>query len=405
MDETIGNINRIIDGYEREMVEELKNIIGIKSISPSSGGMGESKRVEHLLPLLKAQGADAKIYSYKDETGTERPSIVATRGAAGRTIWVVAHIDTVSEGDPAMWSTNPFEGVEKDGRVYGRGSSDNGQDVVAGIYAMKALGAAKAEMKYRMGLVLVADEEVGSKYGIQKLLDEQGVFGKDDMFLVPDAGVEDGSEIEVSEKGMLWIKITTTGKQVHASTPHLGINACRHAVGLLDRIDTDLHRKYTKTNKLFAPDTSTFEITKREANVGSVNIIPGKDVSYIDCRILPDYSVDEVLEDVKRLASEAEMRTPGLKIEVEVFQREDPAPTTDPNSEIARLLGKRIREQLGVEPKTIGIGGGTCAAFARRKGFQAAVWNTTGEVAHSPDEYAVIKHMMGDAKVIASLFV
>jgi succinyl-diaminopimelate desuccinylase len=396
------NLDVIIDGYRDEIVETMKRMIAIPSISPSSGGEGESKRADFLQALLESFGLKTKRYDYKDGKST-RSNLVAKYGNAKSTIWLIAHIDTVAPGDLKAWSHDPFDAIVKDGRIYGRGTSDNGQDVIASIYALKAIIDSKLSPKYNFGLALVADEEVGSAWGMGRLV-EEGIFNSSDMFVVPDAGSAGGDEIEIAEKGALWIKISTIGKQIHASTPDKGINAHRHAASLITKIDRFLHEKYSASNPMFDPRVSTFEPTKHELNVDSVNIVPGSDVSYIDCRVLPDYSLDEVLKDIKILAEEEEKTEDGLKINIETVNRSDTAQPTSGDSDIIMMLTKSVGNKLGIKPKLVGIGGGTVAFFLRKKGFPVGVWMIDDGTAHQIDEYCTISNITTDAKVFAGLF-
>ncbi len=87
------------------------------------------------------------------------------------------------------------------------------------------------------------------------------------------------------------------------------------------------------------------------------------------------------------------------------MQLEKAAPPTGEEAEIVGLMKGKIREMRGINAKVIGIGGGTCAAYFRRKGFDSVVWSTEDDVAHRPNEYCVIGSMVGDSKVFAALFV
>ncbi len=398
MGEEVGRVSRLVESYRSEIIKTMVEMIPIRAISPMAGGKGESERADFLEKKLRKWGFKTSRYDYKDNTGTIRPNIVSRTGSPKRALWIVGHMDTVSEGDRSLWKTDPFKAYVKDGRIYGRGTEDDGQGSIAGMFAMKVLKESGLDLKYGIGVALVADEELGSKYGICKLLDE-GIFRKDDLFVVPDRGCKDGSEIEIAEKGGLWIKMTITGKQVHASTPDKGENAYRHSIRLLGEIDRVLHKKYNASNSLFEPGTSTFEMTKHEKNVDSINIIPGVEVCYMDCRILPQYRINDVLNEIKKVGLAKEFRS--VKIKIEVANRHDPAPVIDKNCEIVRLLGEKIYKLRGIKPKVVGIGGGTCAAFIRRRGMQAAVWCTEDNVAHEPNEYAVINNIVDDAKVFA----
>ena len=398
-------IEDIVISMKDDMVKTLMEMIPIVAISPESGGKGELDRANFLEGKLREIGPDVlERVDARDDKGFIRPNIIAKIFGENRdkTIWIVAHMDTVPEGDRSLWDGDPFKPYIKDGKIYGRGSEDNGQSLVGALYAFKAVKVSGVRPKNSIGIILVSDEEMGSRYGLDYVVNNYK-FGEKDEFLVPDSGNENGSEIEISEKGILWFSITVNGKQGHASRPDLSLNAHRIALDLASRIDKRLHEKYDRKDEIFIPPYSTFEPTKREANVQNINTIPGKDVFYFDCRILPAYSIDDVIDDVKKICSRVEKRT-GAKIDFTVIQRADSAGTTDINSEIVQKLLNVLREKRGIEPKLIGIGGGTCAAILRRKGFPAVVWSTLDPVEHSPNEYCKIENLVNDAVVFALIY-
>ncbi len=396
-----GIVDKLIVDYEKNMVDAMVDMIAIKAISTASGGSGESKRADFLEKMLVDIGIKCKRYDYKDNYGVLRPNLVGRYGGKDRTLWIIAHMDTVAEGDISLWKSDPFNARVSNGRIYGRGTNDNGQGIISAMYAINALIKSGAEIKYNIGIAIVADEEMGSTYGIQKLLDED-IFSKNDMFLVPDWGNERGDLIETAEKGMLWLKITVLGKQVHASIPDNGINASRYGAMLALELDKVLHERFSAKNSIFDPNTSTFEMTKHEKNVDSVNIVPGTDIFYMDCRVLPEYRLDDVINVVFGIAEHEKFKK--VSIKVETYNREDAVQPTAIDSEIVRLLQRAVKEIRGKTPGVTGIGGGTCAAFFRKRGMQTAVWATLGEMAHQPNEYARIADIVNDAKVFARLY-
>ncbi len=399
MNQEFSKVSDLIDASKPDLIDKLCSMIGIKAISPKSGGAGEMHRAEYLQRILRSWGLEIKRYDYTDDTGTIRPNIVTRIGNAEKTIWFVGHMDTVSEGDARLWNNDPFTAKIDGDKIYGRGTTDDGSGVFASMFALKAIKDSGAKLKYNFGLALVSDEEMSSVFGMDKLVKESGVFNKDDMFCVPDFWTDDGAMVEIGEKGFLWLKITVNGKQVHASTPDQGKNAYRYAVKFIGEADELLHKKYNKTNPLFEPDYSTFEMTKHEKNVDSINIVPGTDVSYIDCRVLPEYNLDEIINDLRKIAKSDMYRD--VQIAVEEFKREDAGPITSPDSEIVNLIAKALKELRQIEPRRAGIGGGTCAAFARRAGMDAVAWGTSTEIAHQPNEYVKISDIINDAKVLA----
>jgi succinyl-diaminopimelate desuccinylase len=266
---------------------------------------------------------------------------------------------------------------------------------------VKALKNLEICPRRTVALAFVADEEVGSKHGIQHLIG-QGVFGKDDLIVVPDGGEEKGDFIEIAEKSMLGFRVRTIGKQAHASRPGRGLNAHRVGMRYALTLDELLHRKYLNKDANFVPPESTFEPTKKDGNVDAVNIIPGEDIVCFDCRVLPEYDLDEILDDIHMLAGEFEERY-GAEIKIELLSKSAAPRPTDINSEVVRTLRESIKTARKIQPRIGGIGGGTCAAFFRKAGFPAVVWSTIDETAHQPDEYAKIENLVNDAKVFAHL--
>ena len=388
-----------VESYRDFSVKTLSKLVEIKALSPENGGDGELEKANYVESLL--ENLKIRRYDAKDERVSSgvRPNIVAElEGEERRRLWIVTHLDVVPEGDRSLWEFDPFKAVYRDGKVYGRGSEDNGQAIVASIIAAKALVDLDVTPKLTLALAFVSDEETGSKYGIQHLLN-LGVFRKNDLILVPDAGFPEGNLIEIAEKNILWLKITVVGKQGHASRPDLFKNANRKAMQLLVELDKALHDRFSKRNELFNPPYSTFEPTKREKNVDNVNTIPGRDVSYMDCRVLPEYSNQEVVSFVREFL---ESRRGDFDVSLEVVQDESSPPTSE-SSEVVLRLKRAIKAARNIEANVCGIGGNTCAAFFRKAGFETAVWSTTDGKAHEPNEYAKVDNLIEDAKVFALL--
>ncbi len=395
-------IDETVEKLKDEMVQVLDGMISKVAISPKSGGKGELDRALYLEGIIKNIGFDEIIrIDATDDLGCIRPNIIAIIYGENRekTKWIVTHMDTVPEGDRSLWKTDPFKAVIAHDKIYGRGTEDNGQSLIGSIFAVKALRIENIKPKTNIGLIFVSDEELGSDYGLKYVV-EKYKFGKDDEFLVPDSGNEVGDEVEIAEKGILWLAIKTEGIQSHGSRPDLGLNA--HRIGMLfsTYIDKVLHKKFNLTDEIFIPPYSTFEPTKKENNVSNINTIPGTDVVYFDCRILPNYSIDDVLNEIEKGKKKFEKKY-GVKIEIQIVQRSDPTPPTDKSSNIVRTLLNIIEEKRKIKPKLVGIGGGTCAAILRKKGYQAVVWSTLDPVEHSPNEYCKIENLVNDAKVFA----
>ncbi len=227
----------------------------------------------------------------------------------------------------------------------------------------------------------------------------RNLFRKNDLIIVPDAGEPDSRMIEVAEKSIIWFQFKTEGVQCHASTPEQGVNAFKAGAYLVTQLE-QLYVKFNARDEVFNPPISTFEPTKKEANVPNVNTIPGEDIFYLDCRLLPEYSVKELFDVVQEICEKVEKKF-SVKIIMSTSQVNEAAPPTPNDAEVVKKLQAAIRDVYGVEAKPMGIGGGTVAAVFRRYGLNAAVWSTLDDVCHQPNEYCVISSMVNDAKVFA----
>ncbi|NJE08203.1 M20 family metallo-hydrolase [Thermococcus sp. M39] len=412
MEELIKKVSEEVEKLRDEMVQTLVELIKIPAISPDYGYEGEYDKAEKLLEIIRDWGFDKiERYDVPDERAKNgvRPNILAyyygEKGEESPRLWILTHLDVVPPGDLSKWIvTEPFKPVVKDGKVYGRGSEDNGQSLVASLYAVKALMNLGIRPKRTIILAFVSDEETGSEYGIKWLMENHPeLFRKDDLVLVPDGGNEEGTFIEIAEKSILWMKIKFKGKQVHASMPDRGLNAHRVALEYGYKLDKLLHEKYDAKDEIFGPPESTFEPTMGGNPSDAPNIAPGEHEIVFDCRVLPKYKLDDILNDAKELAKEMEEKYRGAKIEIEVMQRVDAPEPTPKDSEIVKLLQNAIKILRNKEAKVGGIGGGTFAAYFRMLGILAVVWCTCDETAHQPNEYARIDNMVEDAKVMAIL--
>ena len=396
-----------IERQKNEMAQTLMELIRVPAIAPENNGEGELRKTEKLVQILEVVGFDKiEHFDAEDERvpSKKRPNVVAYCYGENKAekLWIISHLDVVPPGEKSLWTiTKPFEPTIKEERIYGRGSEDNGQSMVASIFAVKALKNLGIRPKRTIALAFVADEEQGSMYGIQHLL-KQGLFKKDDLIVVPDGGNENGSLIEIAEKSALWFRVHTIGKQTHASRPDKGLNAHRIGMEYALALDKMLHAKYSLKDEYFDPPESTFEPTKKDKNVDAVNIVPGEDITCFDCRVLPNYDIEEMLNEIHGLAEEFEKKT-GAIIKIEVLQKSVAPRPTDANSKIVIMLKEAIKQVREVEPKVGGIGGGTCAAFFRKIDVPAVVWCSIDETAHQPNEYAKIENLANDAKIFAFL--
>lgn len=391
---------------EDELLRLQKNLVAIPALGPSNGGHGETAKVSFLREYV-SQFATITVDTVNAPDirvpAGQRPSlIIKRRGQSPRTLWLIAHTDVVPVGDLQLWSGDPFK-LRRDGDIIrGRGVEDNHQGMVSALLLLRALELTRTNSTLSLGLVLAADEETGNKFGMEHILEHHAYhFAPEDLVVIPDFGTPCGDAIEVAEKSVLWLEFTVLGRQCHASTPTQGINSLTACADLILELE-QLPRHFDLCDPLFDPPCSTFVPTKKEANVPNVNTLPGQDIFALDCRILPQYPLENVETVIRELCDKIEAKR-GVRITFTPVVREQAAPGTPADSAAVRALRRAVQATRGFRPKIIGIGGGTVAASFRKRGLHAACWSTLMNSAHQPDEFSSIANTLADAATFAHI--
>ena len=397
-----------IDSYGDAMIKMQYDLTAIPAMSPDNGGDGEFDKAQLILKYLGVMNFPNVVQINAPDSRTSsgiRPNLIVTIPGNNplRTIWIMTHMDIVPPGELKLWDEDPFRCHVKDGRIYGRGTEDNQQDIVSSIFAAKAFLDEGIRPESTIGLAFVADEETASRFGLSFILqNEKNPFRKTDLIVIPDSGNEDGTMIEIAEKSILWLRFKTIGKQCHASRPGLGRNAFQAASHLVVLLD-GLHHIFAASDPFYEPQTSTFQPTKKEPNIPNINTIPGDDVFYMDSRVLPQYRLSDVLHELREMANQIEKQF-DVSIEITTVQEVQAPPPTPHDAPVVAALKEAIRLVYNVEATPQGIGGGTIAAIFRENNYPAAVWSRMQHTAHQPNENCLIANMVGNAKVYANLF-
>jgi len=211
----------------------LRELVAIDSVNPSlvPGAKGEAAIADAIAQHLRQIGLDVEV----QEAAPGRPNVVGVlegRGP-GRSLMLCGHVDTV--GVEAMAA--PFDPVERDGRLYGRGSQDMKGGVAAMIDAARVL-AQEGLPAGRLIIAAVVDEEYES-LGADALVarwraDAAVVTEPTDM------------QIAIGHKGFAWFEVETRGRAAHGSRPREGRDAIMRmgrVLHELERIDRALQRK------------------------------------------------------------------------------------------------------------------------------------------------------------------
>jgi acetylornithine deacetylase len=206
-------------------IKLLQDLIAIPSINPSlvPGGSGEGDISRALEAYMSACGMEVTV----EEAAPGRENVIGVLEGhePGPSLMFCGHSDTV--GVEGM--TDPFDPVQHDGRIYGRGSGDMKAGLAAMIDAARIVAENGGWKKGKLILAAVADEEYLS-IGAEKLVKSW----KADAAVVTEPT---GMAIAIGHKGFSWIEITTIGRAAHGSRPAEGLDAIIKMGRVLDRLD------------------------------------------------------------------------------------------------------------------------------------------------------------------------
>jgi succinyl-diaminopimelate desuccinylase len=395
----LGNHRELIVAMQRELVAR-------PAIAPENGGSGEEGKARWVSAWLHERGIDYERLDFPDERvpAKVRPNIVAVypRKETGRTLWLLSHFDVPAAGPRELWDSDPFL-LRMDGdAMYGRGVEDNNQAIAVSLLLLESLRITGVAPPVRVGLVLTSGALTDYRIGIGHVLSRKpDLFSPDDLIVVMDFGDAEGGLIGVGEKGNIWLKMTVTGRGGHAGTPDKAVNAFTAGAALAIEL-RGLRREFPAENALFSPPYTTITPTKTEDNNTGINHIPAKFTFYVDARVMPDYTFEEVEKAIRRLADKVE-ESDGVRIVMERVNTTAPSLVTPTEAPVLASLGRAIGEQLGIRPRHTGTGSLTVASLVREKGFPVAVWGIQETLRNRANEYALLSAHVKQAQVIARM--
>ena len=396
----------VLHQSEQRILAWQSALTASRAMPPEHGGDGELAKAQWLETLLQSLAiTDVKRFDAKDARVSSglRPNLICRiPGQSPQTLWIFSHLDVVAPGDLSAWSHDPWSVQRQGDLIFGRGVEDNQQGMVSSLLLAHALKTQNITPKLTLGLVFMADEECGNRFGLSHILaSAPQLFSEHDYYLVPDFGRPGADLIEVAEKATFWLKITTQGEQCHASTPQKGHNAFVAGSAIVLALSQELPKRFPESNPLFSPPHSTFVPSRHEANVQGINIVPGRNIFYLDCRILPEIPPQRVVQAVEELVQTISQNY-GVTSRV-TLEHEQTASAMDATHPHLKVLQEAVKAVYGLTPRIGGVGGGTVAALLRQRGLPAMVWACLLDTCHSPDEHASLTAIQNDSCVFAQI--
>jgi succinyl-diaminopimelate desuccinylase len=377
---------------EGDIVNLVKQLVRIPSRNPP----GEEKAAaEFIATLLMGWGFEVELV----EPMPNRPDVIAwLRGIEERpTLILNGHIDVVPEGNPALWSTFPFEATIKDGKLFGRGVADQKSGLAAMMIAAKAIKDAGVKLRGNLVLTFVSGEET-SEPGTKYLFTERKLKGDWGIVTEP-TSTKTGLKVATAECGLAYYHIIVKGRSVHASLPHMGINAIAKAVKVIEALDR-YHREIGKRkHPLIAPPRCTVTMIK-----GGVkeNMVPEECMITIDRRMIPTETVASVEGELRSLLESIRKEDPEFNYEITPGKSCE-AVEIPSNSEIAEVVRRNLKKVTGIEPEPWATPY-SCDVrnFITDAGIPAVVFGPGNvENCHCSNEWVEIDEVITATKVLA----
>lgn len=321
------------------------------------------------------------------------------------------HIDVVPAGQG--WTVDPFEGVVKDGRVYGRGACDMKGGIAASVIAVEAILEAGIPFPGALEISGTVDEESGGYGGVGHLA-KLGYFSRPrvDHVIIPEPLNVD--RVCIGHRGVWWAEIETKGRVAHGSMPFLGNCAVRHMGAVLHRIETELIPRLAakRTAMPVVPEgarQSTLNINaihggQPEDHGGLPSpMVPDRCRMVIDRRYLIEEDPEEVRAEIVGILEDLRRERPGFEYELREVLAFLPT-LTDADAPVVRAVGAAIETVLG-RPAAQVVSPGTYDQkhIARVGHLKDCIAYGPGilDLAHQPDEYVGIDDMVHSAQVMA----
>ena len=386
-----------IESLRDELVELLRGMIRIPSENPPGD---EREVVEYLIKKMTSYGIDAELVEAK----TKRVNAVGTLCGTeeNKAFLYNGHIDTVPAGSRELWSVDPYSGVVKEGRMYGRGTGDMKGASACAIIAARAMNDIGVRLKGDFLIHCVADEETGSKLGTRHLIDKGYTTSENVAMAVCGEGSvkDDRIYTQLGIRGSQTIKLLVKGKAAHGGRPYEGVNAVLKMCKILLALD-EYKLRYTNY-PLFADPTVVVGRDIRVETHGSS--IPVFCESTYRARVVPGMTSDGVISEVNAVIDSLKVDDPEINAEVIPTSWVEPSEplSTSASSELFKIADKAVRATAGYKLKPYPFPGGNDTRWLRSAGIPTMVLGPADIFrygGHRPDEWVSIDRLVDFTKI------
>ncbi len=319
------------------------------------------------------------------------------------------HFDVVPVG--GGWTVDPFAGLVRNGKLYGRGTADQKAGIAASIFGIEAIRRSGLKLAGSVEQSGTVDEESGGFAGVAYLA-EHGFIQREKTDFVIITEPSNVDRVCIGHRGVYWFKVVQHGRTGHGSMPHLGINAADQLGDVIYEINHSLKPELAKrrTEMPVEPPGSRYA----SININSVfggqpeqgtqtPCVIDRAGAIFDRRFLTEERFEQVKGEIHDLLEGLSQRNPAFKYSVQDLMIVHPT-QTDPLSPLVTTIAESIEGVLGKKPALMASPGTYDQKHVTRIGHvKDCVAYGPGilDLAHQPDEYVVLEDLVNSAKVMA----
>jgi acetylornithine deacetylase len=370
-------------------IKLLRDLVAIDSVNPSlvAGGAGEAEVASMVAEEMRGIGMDVEV----TDVAPGRPNVVGVLEgrAQGKSLMLCGHIDTVGvEGMRA-----PFNPIERDGKIYGRGSGDMKGGVAAMIEAARSLANSGGIKSGRLIIAAVVDEEYAS-IGAEALVEK---------WTADAAVVTEPTDLVVSvgHKGFSWIEIKTEGRAAHGSRPLEGRDAILRMGRLLSHLEQLDRRLQSRTPH---PVLGTPSLHGSLINGGREwSTYPDHCTLKMERRTIIGESPETALNEVQEILTALGREDSEFKGSAQlIFNRQ--AYETPAGHDLPQRLESALIN-IGRGARRAGMTYWTDAAILGQAGIPSVIFGPGGAGYHGLEEYVLVEEVLACRDALIKLTV
>lgn len=402
-----------VDALAAEMTDFLSEFVAIPTVNPPGDNYAAcanwlSAKLHNLnydVEQIHAEGREEHTAQHP------RVNVIARlRGTPSRPVLHFnGHVDVVPAG--SGWTVDPFRVSTSDGKIFGRGTTDQKAGITASIFAVEAIRRAGVRLLGAVEQSGTVDEESGGFAGMAYLA-EQGFVarGRTDYVVITEPLNVD--RVCLGHRGVYWFEVATIGRIAHGSMPFLGVSAISKMADFLEVVEHEL--KPALSLRITDMPVEPPEARQASINVNSISggqpggglqtpCVADRCEAIFDRRFLIEEPLEEVHGEIRAILARLAQLDPEFRYQIKDLMTVPPILTRADCTLVTAMSGA-VRDVLQNDPPLVASPGTYDQKHVMRLGHvEQCIAYGPGilDLSHQPDEYCRVDHLVQATKAMA----